>query len=279
MIKNIFYILIFGLLILVSCDTVEEPYVEPGQTVWNGRKIILFDFTGHKCVNCPAAHEKVNQLQESFGEAIVPIAVHCTYFSNTDSHDFKYDFTCPEGIELGGDETGPGYFDFITLPKGAVNTFVAEEVSAPGQWASLVQPFLADYPEFSIDINNSYNSTDSIISSDISVTTVITNPRNISLCVYVLESGIVKPQADANAEVSPVQDYVHNHVLRGSMSGTWGESINGSSEENTESDTYSESYELKINNDWKPENISIVAFIYDFDSKEILQAEENELIH
>jgi hypothetical protein len=56
--KKAIYILAVIGLILGACDKIEEPYLvktdgsgpAPGEKV---RKIILEEFTGHICVNCP----------------------------------------------------------------------------------------------------------------------------------------------------------------------------------------------------------------------------------
>lgn len=265
----------------VSCDVIDEPYIEDASEVWNGRKILILDFTGHHCPNCPTGHRTLEQLQESFPEVIVPVAVHGTYFARfiTDtSKPFHYDFTTPTGLELAGDVAGnPGYFDIVGLPVGAVNSLVSEQTLSPGCWASEIVQYLSKYPEFDIEITNEFLTSDSI-KTDVVLTSEIASDRNLSLCVYIVESDIIHWQEDNSAEISPVDDYEHNHVLRGSLNGTFGNDVNTGNSSISIGEEIEESYTLKLGDDWIPENCHIVAFVYDTDTKEVLQAEESELI-
>lgn len=70
-------------------------------------------------------------------------------------------------------------------------------------------------------------------------------------------------------------DYEHNHVFRAAINGTWGSdpfSIDENEEEILEN-----SYIL--NEKWKPENISIVAFVYHAQSDEVLGVTEIKIIN
>lgn len=260
-------------LILFSCDKVEKPYTEKDQEPWNGRKILLFDFTGHTCVNCPEAHEEIHRLQETFGEAIVPVAVHCTSFAVASAEPFTYDFTNEISTELGPDkEDNPGYFNVAGLPEGAVNTMVPEKVSAPSEWASLVSPFISDFPEFDINVDNSIS--DSTLTSEIEVNAKIAASRNIKLCAYITESKIIKPQV---VKDGVNKDYEHNNVLRGSLNGTFGEFLNPDDASINEGETFSKTYSLKLDNILNFQNCSLVSFVYDDDTKDVLQVEETDL--
>ncbi|MBQ3833004.1 MAG: hypothetical protein II815_07500, partial [Bacteroidales bacterium] len=143
----------------VSCDKIEEgEYVKEGSAIWYGRKIVIFDFTGHKCGNCPKGHKAINALEEKFGEAVVPIAVHCTYYGNTNPNasphttdtSFNYDFRCEEGIFLGGGDADGGYLDLDAVPAGLINTFEPALLNASTNgWATDFAKYYSTYPEFS----------------------------------------------------------------------------------------------------------------------------------
>ena len=51
--------------------------------------------------------------------------------------------------------------------------------------------------------------------------------------------------------------YVHHHVLRNAVNGTWGDDCSVAQGQLWERD-----YTYTLNDAWKPENISIVAFVY-----------------
>ena len=74
---------ILGLLLLVACDNVSLDerlqYVEPPEV---GRAVLIEDFTGQYCVNCPRATEEIERLIEQYGDSVViPVAIHSGPFS------------------------------------------------------------------------------------------------------------------------------------------------------------------------------------------------------
>ena len=95
-----------------------------------------------------------------------------------------------------------------------------------------------------------------------------------NICVFIAESGIVAPQQD---EITVIEDYVHNHVLRTSMNGTWGDAvgIDGTAVAGEENEN---SYSMTLDGEWVAENCSVIAFVYHEDSRQIIQAEEAHVI-
>ena len=76
-------ILLLALLAMASCDNVpldeRLTYVEPVEV---GKAILIEDFTGQYCVNCPRATEEIERLIENYGDSVViPVAIHSGPFS------------------------------------------------------------------------------------------------------------------------------------------------------------------------------------------------------
>jgi len=105
-IRNISVILLV-IIIITSCDKVEGPYIEgnPYSGIYDSdlpiRKILLEDFTGFGCVNCPRANEEIHKLQDRYGDHLIPIAVHAGWFA-TPFTSSDPDFRTSVGRELGG---------------------------------------------------------------------------------------------------------------------------------------------------------------------------------
>lgn len=76
-IKTLLYTTAAGLLTLASCDTVSENdryiYVEEAEVQ---RCVLLEDFTGQQCPNCPNAAVETNKLQESYPNSVIAVAIH-----------------------------------------------------------------------------------------------------------------------------------------------------------------------------------------------------------
>lgn len=78
---------------------------------------------------------------------------------------------------------------------------------------------------------------------------------NGKLQVWIVEDGIkamqMMPDGSAN------QEYIHNHVFRAAVNGTWGEEVTVK-----EGETTSKDYSYVLPETWNADNISVVAFVY-----------------
>ncbi|HOK38559.1 MAG: Omp28 family outer membrane lipoprotein [Bacteroidales bacterium] len=260
-----------------SCDIIEEPYTKEGVFVWHGRKILIYDFTGHKCGNCPRAHETINSLINIYDEAVIPIAIHCTAFARVTGSDstqpYYYDFRTDIGDYLGGRMTEPGYYGELTLPIGLVNNLAKEKLLSHTAWPTEVAKFISSFPEYLIEIQPEYSNENDIVKADIKVKTSVTNSRKIALTVFIIEEHIINWQTDYNKTPKDIPNYEHNHVLRAGFNGAWGEVIKNNTNVTVLGDEYTKSYSITKGNDWKIQNCFIVAFVYDVDTYEVLQAE------
>lgn len=281
--KKIVFLTILAVagLFLASCDKIDEnEYIKEGSSIWYGRKIVVLDFTGHKCGNCPKGHKALAALHDKYGEAVVPVAIHCTYYGNvnpngsphTTDTSFNYDFRCEEGIFLGGGDTDGGYLDLDAVPAGLVNTFDPALInSSTNGWASDFAKYYSTYPEFKFDVKASF--ADSTIKADIKMIAEVVESRNLSLVSYVIEDSIVGWQFDYESTPQEIGNYVHNHVLRTSFNGVFGENVVTGGTQMSAGDELEKSYSKAIKPDWNIKNCKVVAFVYDTDTKEILQAE------
>jgi thiol-disulfide isomerase/thioredoxin len=261
-----------------SCDVIEGPFTE--DIVVNGcegkcRKIFLEDYTGHKCGNCPRAAEKAAELKDIYGDQLVVVAVHAGFFAWPSGTHFTTDFTTDAGDEWDtqfGNSTAGN-------PNGMVNRTGYTEAShilQHSQWAQKIDELLQVEPEVYIELAASYNSSNHSISisSKTEILQSISAPLNIN--ILISESGIIAYQTDYAAEPQEIEDYEHNHVMRKSLTGSWGVDLG----QNTykAGDLIETSYNIDLDENWIAENISIVAFISNTNTYEVIQAEEIHLI-
>jgi hypothetical protein len=274
--KGIILVMSLTLMFLFgACDKIETPMKE-GAAKWTGRKIIIYDFTGQQCGNCPAAHGEIKKLIDLYGEAIVPIAIHCSHFATPDN-GYPYDFRTDIGDYLGGKDHNAGFYGQLSLPCGLINNLSGTNISLPSKWAEETTKFIQLYSEFSMYI--SAESSTNNISCEVFVKTEIKNKRKLNLVAFLLEDNIIQNQKDLSKEPDKIPDYEHNHVLRAGFNGAWGEEIKSNTNELAIGEEFRKSYSITIpkDKDWNTENCSVVAFVYDTDTKEILQAEKIHL--
>src|ERR1700741_709431 len=91
--KTILNTLLLGITALfTACDFVQDanPPLTPTDNTGNNsniiyRKVLVEDYTGHKCGNCPAAADVLKDLETQYAGKIVPLAIHAGFFANTNT--------------------------------------------------------------------------------------------------------------------------------------------------------------------------------------------------
>ncbi len=277
--------IVFAFIFVGSCDKTDSPFMadrDSGTGIGADsvvRKILIYDFTGHACGNCPRAHRVIKNIKNVFGDVIVPVAIHATFFArpqNNPDGSYSYDFRTEIGDILGGrDFSTDCYYGALNLPVGLVNSLAPASLSPDAEWSIQVQNYIDTEPEFEINIFNSYCSSGENVITIINIKTLIENQRNLYLNAFIIEDGIVQWQTDYEASPSDVENYGHDHVLRGGFIDAFGTSINANNILNP-GQTILKEFTHPIDEEWIKENCSVVAFVYDYDTKEVLQAEIKE---
>jgi len=283
--NNIFkFIAVVAILFIAGCDTVEEPYIEgnPFTGEYESdlpiRKILVEDFTGWACVNCPRASEEIHKLKESYGGHIVAIGVHSGFFADPNLGGGP-DFRTEVGLELGGDGMfSAGFFNIAEQPIGVINrkNKDGDYLVDDANWSKGIFDILTinKFADIKIELETSYDESTKELSINVHSKTLIELNSNLKLSVYIIENNIVAKQKDGS---ETIDNYVHKHVLRAGVNGTWGDEISSTKPmpKNTEFDN---EFTYIIDDEWDISGCAVIAFIYDSESLEIIQAEESDLL-
>lgn len=263
---------------LLSCDVIEAPFTEEvvvDECLEKCKKILLEDYTGHMCGNCPRAAEKITELKTIYGDQLVVIAVHSGFFAEPSGTYFTNDFRTKTGNEwdehFGNSAAGN--------PNGMVNRAGYSESShilQYTQWAQKVEKLLQSEPKAAIELETNYNATtyDLTVTAEIEILQTISNPLSIN--VILTESNVVGYQKDYDANPEKIPNYQHNHIMRKSLTGSWGKDLGKETYENR--DQISNIFNFRLEENWLPENMSIVAFITKTNTLEVIQAQEAPVI-
>ncbi len=270
-------ILILLAFLLNSCDKVSPPYVEARDYCSGNKKVLLEDYTGHGCVNCPEAAVLAHELKEKFCDRVVIIGVHAGYFAQPNFGGnplFSANFTTEAG------NTWDSFFGNSNMgnPNGLIDRVQGANgyVLFPASWGETIDPLLSQPASALITISNDFDTDNKTLS-----TTVQTNFQSeltgvYKLIVCITQDNIIAPQKNNNEEIGPTpidSTYVHNHVLRKVINGSWGEDLVSSGTVNT-STTYEKTYTQTFIEEWIPEDCHIVAFVYSEETKTVIQVEE-----
>jgi thiol-disulfide isomerase/thioredoxin len=261
------------LIAVIACDVVEPPYKKDGNNVpidTTKKKVLIEDFTGFRCGNCPEAAELAHTIAEQFPGQVIKIGLHAGPLS-LPTPTRKYNFRVQESLELAT------YYGLVATPYGLVNRseLAGQTLLGPSAWGGLVASQLLLEAELKIFLNASYNETSKEISLEAQLDYLKAGNLNHYIAVYIVEDSIVQYQQDDRQFPNVhVLDFVHNNVLRGSFNGTWGVPVSDAPISAGSSITLPYKYKISEDKDWRPNKLSLVVFVHDNISKEILQVEQ-----
>jgi hypothetical protein len=236
--------------LMVACDEVSVNdrliYVEPPQV---SRAVLIEDYTGQYCVNCPRATEEIERLIEQYGDSIViAVAIHSGPFGKSKGE--------PSPLYT---EVGDMYFNtwgMSAQPIGLIDRLFGSTPFSYTDWAGGVNYEVAIDPpvSFLTDIDYDAETRDAAIE----VQTIGLDSALVSgkLQVWLVEDSIDSFQLMPDG--SREEHYNHMHVFRASVNDPWGDALSVS-----HGQVAVKNYELKLDPAWVPEHCSVVTFLYD----------------
>jgi thiol-disulfide isomerase/thioredoxin len=270
--KIYFIIMILFTFIIASCDKMEEPYTSaiPAKE-WNGKKVLLEDYTGHKCTYCPSAAVIAKDIKDLYKDKVIILAVHAGFYAKPSPPIFPEDFRTTTGDDWNT------FFGFLTYPNGMINRkgFPGKHIASSGDWAGNVGKALAEVPEIELKIAKTYTVADTNVTGKVTAKFLKSIKKKLRLQILITEDSIIAPQIDG---ANTIPNYIHRHMLRASVNGDWGSSLTNGNSYNLIDSELSQDFQfsLKATSSWKynVKQCSIIAFVYDDNTKEILQSEE-----
>lgn len=273
--------LLFALTIIIfsACDQIKPPYEqtnnEPIDTTIT-KKVLIEEYTGYQCGNCPAAAEESHRIKEKYGDKVVVLAIHVGQLAMP-VPPHKYDFRSKIGNTL--DE----YYKIGTVlgtPNGLIDRvqYNSNLVLDYHTWEAAVLNRMKERAKMSIDfVKADYDTLDNSISTKFKIKFIDKGLPEYNIAVYIIEDSIVNFQKDYRLNPPDILEYVHNNTLRGALTDSWGEQISG-----TEITAGAEiekdfSYIVPANIDWRMNWVRLVAVITNSVTKEVLQVNEKYL--
>ncbi|MDR0205815.1 MAG: Omp28-related outer membrane protein [Bacteroidales bacterium] len=251
MIKKIFF----------SCFAIaisQIAFTQNVSTTIQPKGILLEEFTGIHCGNCPQGHEIAGNLLNANENAYV-IAIHSGFFAipNVGEPDFRI----PEG-EIIDNEFGVNNFGY---PSGTINrhSFGDDIIIYRGSWIKSAKAIHAEDAPVNILLTATYNGNNRKLSVKAEgYYTMNVEENSHRLNIAVIQNNIVGPQNGMGGG----SDYVHNRMLRCFVTpmneNVWGEEIKSPAQGNSFVFDYEYDLPVHINNVIIiPEDIEIIAFV------------------
>ncbi len=230
---------------LTACSHIDEDeryiYMKPEQA---DRTVLLEDFTGQRCINCPKGTEVIEKLQAEYGDKVIAVGIHGGPLGFAGTATVK-------GLAT---DVGNEYYNHWNLEyqpvglvdrHGAVNytdwtAAVVEELSRPARLRLEAEATLQDNRQILITVRAT--GTDGHI--------------NGHLQVWMTEDNITALQMMPDGTTN--REYVHNHVLRTPVNGTWGDAFTIEEGQNS-----TLTMEQPLSEEWDINHLSAIAFVYD----------------
>ena len=233
------------------------------------RQVLIEEFTGVRCVQCPAGSALIEDLLAANGVQLVAVSIHSGIFSPP-YNESLYDFRTEAGDEL---------LNFLGEPLGYPSAVVNRQQFdgelalqlGDSQWAGYINEEKLTPPKVKIGVTTDYDDATRNLKMEVLVLVEETITEEARLHLMFTESGIVDVQK-IPGQSDPDPDYVHKHVLRGMATNFTGDIIQ---ENMTAGAEIEREYNFKLPDDWVAEKCHVIAFVsLGGDSKEVLQAVE-----
>lgn len=215
------------------------------------RKVVVEDYTGTWCGFCPAVAVAIDELR-AVTEDVAVVAIHKSSSSIPDPLNFDRISELQDMFDV---DNG--------FPKAQIN----RTVPWPRPYnLTEVTSMAGKNTDVSIAVNSRLNGDNLSVTVDVIYENGST--QGDKLVVYLLENGVVSPQANYYDQTpghpyegkgNPIEDYVHNDGLRNSLSNLFGDAIPNL----PAYEVHSKTYNFTVPSHYVGENLSFVIMVVD----------------
>lgn len=264
-----------GLLLLAGlaagCDNINEDdrYIKVEKPVIdNPRNLLIMEFTGNSCLNCPTGAAVVEQIKEDEAPGRVisvglhPYGSHFTEpVASLHTPTYKQDLRCDAATALFD------YYQPSGFPAAVFNGLKSSLSGSTGDWIQRASEALTATSYITLSADCQYDESSRLLTVDYNVIFLDDIAKKLNITVWLVENKIMGTQTMPDGKLN--LNYEHNHVLRASLNGDWGTELG--SKFDAES-MLAGSAEMTLSEEWVAENCDVVVYIYNDDNKEVEQA-------
>lgn len=234
-----------------SCSNIDEGdrliYVKPAEVE---RAILIEDFTGQRCNNCPTGTEIINGIVDTYGEDnVIAVGIH--------SGPLGFPGTAT-AVGLVTDTGNEYYSHWDKENKMGQPWVIFNRKTSPdshyNNWAAMVSTIISEKSNLTVNIANAYDAASRTLTTTVGADGLSGSVKG-KLQVWIVEDGVTALQKMPDGSTN--KKYIHNHVFRAAVNGTWGEDVTVK-----EGETTTKQYSYKLPEAWNADNIAVVAFVY-----------------
>lgn len=235
------------LLDLASCSDISPnertQYLRPANVA---RGVLIEDFTGQRCLNCPNASNEIAKLQQQYGDSVV-VAVGI--------HSGPLGFAGSSKLIGFATDTGNDYYNHWKVPYQPAGMVDRHGVENYTSWAESVRNELQKEAPIKLTVTNNFDSATRTLTVCATAYPLTNTSISGKLQLWLVEDSITAYQKmpDGTNNFS----YLHRHVFRKAINDAWGTAMPVPAD-NMATATFS----TPVPTDWNEKQLSVVAFLY-----------------
>lgn len=247
------------MLFAMGCDKIDINNThKPFEPVAGQKAVLIKDFTGARCVNCPAAAETAHELQHLLGEdRIFILSVHAGFLAQPIGN-FP-DFLTEEGtIWYNNHDSNPLFsVDHVDLTEGY--TLNVEQIDAP------VAAALNEVQLFDITTTTTYDEASRRLNVENNFYPTGDGNGKYYATVCLVEDSIVGWQTIPGGVD---REYVFRNVFRGTLNGADGQLV--SNGPYYMEDVFTTTSSIEIDSTYNANQCYVLTYIYNYENGKIL---------
>jgi len=250
----------------------DTTYLVDGIPAAQGKVVVIEEFSGVQCVNCPQGAEAVEAIIANYPDEVVSLTLH--------AGDFSVPFSSSEEVfDIEETDDLNTFFEIIGYPAAVIDRTVFEghdQEAIAGQlssWEVFTEERLTLTTPVNLSIENTYDEETRKLKTRVEIVYTEAVEEEHKLSLFLAESGIIDPQLSENGII---QDYEHKHVVRDMLTAARGiVFFEGAKEEGR---TIVREFSLTLDEAWNVEECEVVAFVHEsLESKEVLQGAKKKV--
>lgn len=255
-----------------STDTTYVGTVEPGTS----RRVLIEEFTGVKCPNCPAGHNVISGFLSQYPDRLSVIGYQI--YGNDQTRPVEGETRNDNRSQKATDLSNQIFGGVPFLPVAGFDRTLAAGALLNNRtlWASSLSSRLSLAAPVNLTVTPSYNADTRQLTVKVRVAYTADVPGKQRMTLALTESKIVDAQESTDTVYA---DYDHEHVFRDFLTASDGDAFLDALTTKTAGRVYERQFTYLVSDKWNAANCSLVAIVQSAEgtSKDVYQTAEAKL--
>ena len=256
----------------VATDTTYTATLETPQP----RQVLVEEFTGVKCPNCPEGHAVLRSLLTSFPNSVNIVSYQA--YNSAQTEPIKDETRTDNRTQAATEISTIVYGGIPSLPTAGIDRAPVggSLLNSRSLWPTITETRSKIASPINLTISSAYDAASRQVTATVRMayTQSVSQPHRLSLALT--EGGIV----DAQEYPDSVQlDYDHEHVFREFLTSTTGDALLNDMATKEAGRVIERRFVFLLKEAYKPENCYLLGFVHyaDANEKSVLQSAQKKI--